>query len=151
MVNVRNGKALAPTTFAARMRDAIVSLQRFGWETYISTDKFVQIFGQFQIVAGDDGSVWFRNRLRRGRPLSLVDANEKGAIHPGPNGLALVSHWRGWTLAHVEAAAVLIHHGWATGHVQLEGEVPPNEIARLTSMYNIGLFFDPAQNKTILS
>lgn len=146
MVNEKTKRPLSPNTFAARMRDAVVSLRRFGWETYIVREKFHAIFGSFAVSADADGSVWFRNRGRKGRPL--VFAGETPSVAPSPTGM---THWPTWTIEEVAAACRLIHTGKLTSPITLAGLVTPDDSAQLMSTFNVGIFTDTTTNTTVIS
>lgn len=148
MVNEKTQKVLSPHTFAARMRDSIVSYQRFGWESYIDREKFTQIYGQFAVAYDHDGSVWFRNRGRRGRPIGF--AKEAHAQDAG--GMSLpTSKWEGWDEDQVKAAVILIHHQRLVGPIIFAGEVPQEFRISHENIYNVAFYFDSTLNQTVLS
>jgi hypothetical protein len=148
MMNEKSQRLLSPTTFVARMRDAIVSYKRFAWDSYINRDKFSHVFGQFAVAYDtSDGSVWFRNRGRKGRPL--VFANDARALAAGS--VLTSGVWSAWDVDQVRAAVLLIHHARLVGPVVLDGEVPADLRTSLESTFNVAIFWDAANNKTIIN
>jgi hypothetical protein len=149
MVNEKSGRPLSPNTFAARMRDSVVSLHRFGWTTYIDIEKFRTMFGTFSVAFDSDGSVWFRNRGRRGRPL--VFAGER--VDPSlPTTASASPTWPdGWTIEEVEAVCRLIHHARVNGPITLTGILLDEHVHSLMSTFNVGIHVDANNNRTIIT
>lgn len=150
MINSSSGRPLSPNTFAARMRDSVTSLRRFGWETYIDLAKFASIFGQFSVAFDTDGSVWFRNRGRKGRPLVFAGEAAKPSTVPEPVEAAHLS-WSEWEPDDVRALCRLLHTRKFPGTVILTGALLPNFVTELELAYNVGIFVDTATNRTVIS
>lgn len=148
MINEATQRSLSPHTFAARLRDSVVSFQRFAWKSYIDREKFTSIFGQFAVAYDQDGSVWFRNRGRRGRPVEF--AREAKAVDAGAQS-PVRGVWDNWSNEEVHAAALLLSHQRIVGPVIFTGEVPAEVITTILSVFDVGLFFDKDRNQTILS
>lgn len=146
------GYPLSPNTFAARMRDAIVSLHRFGWETTIDTKKLWAIRGEFSVAFGADGqSVWFRRKGRRGRPSQLVtEARKEGAPVLGDADLVRTP-WEDATWAEIEAVCLLITTKRLTGPIFLSRALLSAECDNLLSRFDVGLTPDTAKNQTIIT
>ena len=66
------------------------------------------------------GSIWWRNKQRRGRPTDYVaEARERDSVAQN----AVEKVWKEWTLGDVRAVCLLVHHGFVIGPVVLEGPV----------------------------
>lgn len=146
------------STFAARFRDAIVSVQRFQWETHDESgnpnpfilEKLRSIAGTYAVgfdPAGS-GSVWFRARGRKGRPSALVTENREAGYlgQATPDRTA----WKNTTYDEQKAVCVLIHHGRMEGPVVVEGEIPVEAITEFEGSYNVAITFDSTNNKTVI-
>lgn len=147
MVNEKTQRPLSPATFAGRMRDAVVSLHRFGWETYIDREKFVSIFGTFSVAMDADGSVWFRNRGRKGRPLTFAgEAPAETSVTPDAPVV-----WSEWEADDIRALCRLLHSRKFPGTVIAKGVVPSTLIADLETSFDVGIFVDTPNNQTVIS
>ena len=146
MINPKTQRQLSPVTFAARMRDSVVSYQRNAWESYIDRTKFETIYGQFAVSYDPDGSVWFRNRARRGRPLTFTgDVGKAVAISPHAQQI-----WTGWTDEQVNAAIVLLHHGRLTGPIIFPGRIL-GDYSQWETLHNVAVFYDEKNNQTVIT
>jgi hypothetical protein len=64
---------LAPTTIAARIRDAKLSLKQFNWTTTIPKDEFLQYYKSIEIVAEDTTvAICDRDTYRKEPTLKIV-------------------------------------------------------------------------------
>lgn len=145
------GYPLSPNTFAARMRDAIVSLYRYHWETTIDTSKLWSIRGEFSIAFGLDGqSVWFRRKGRRGRPSQMVtEAREKGEALVG-DAEVVRAPWKDTTPDEVRAVCLLITGGRMSGPVVLNQLLSVDEVAFLSTNYDVAVTVDKEKGQTII-
>lgn len=146
-------KQLSPSTWSARFRDSIVSLKRFSWETYIDTKKLWSLTGQYRVVMELDGTVWFRQRGKQGRPTELTqEARDHGYIPPVGFEPAFRTHtpsiWPTITYDELQGLCVLLHSGKLTGPYLVTGNVDPSG---LPERYNVAITFDPVLNQTIIS
>lgn len=147
LINTRTQRPLSPATFAGRMRDAIVSFRNNAWESYIDAEKFREIFGAFSVAMSADGSVWFRNRGRKGRPLTF--AKEAGPTNSAPASVGEM--WGTATDAEISAACVLLHHTRISGPIIINGTVSQELTDHLTSNYNVAIHFDSSSQRTIIT
>ena len=147
MVNPISGRPLAPATFAARMRDAVVSYQRFVWDSTINREKFVEIYGKFAVAADKDGSVWFRNRARRGRPLTFTaeaKALEAGAI------VTQSPTWDTCTIDELRALCTLLNSAKLVGPIVIRTRFPDDVVASLSEL-NVAIHYDETLQQTIVA
>ncbi len=142
------GKTVSPHTFIARFRDALVSLKRFGWTTYIDTNKLWSIAGKHCCAYGEDGSVWFKERGRRGRPLDMVDEARK---HNHPAAAPVVQSWRTPSDDEVRALALLIDGGRLVGPFLLHTQLNDETITALENEFNVAFVWDDLQKVTIVT
>lgn len=138
---------VAPTTFAARMRDSILSVLQYNWPTTINVEKLRTIAGQYIISHERDGTVWFRQKERRGRPLTLT-----GKVQLPPQGTDTTPppDWSGADLSQLIALCTLLHHERVTGPFRMDFCPDPADIADLMERYNVAIFRDSLLNKTIV-
>ena len=153
------GKQLSPNTFAARMRDSVVSVLRFNWEgrdengqpTTFVLEKLRSIAGTFAVAfdPAGSGSVWFRARGIKGRPSALVQEQRSA----GRLGQAVPdrSEWKNVTVGEVRSVCILIHHGRMEGPIIIDGTIEPDFTATLESEYNVAITFDSHNNKTVIT
>jgi hypothetical protein len=143
-----SGRPLSGNTFAARFRDSITSLKRFKWETaLVDVNKLWSISGQFAIAYASDGTVWFRNKGKKGRPTHLIqEAREKAQSLVLP-----VNEWSSWTPNEIEAVCLLIHTGKLSGPIILAGVVSPEDSTPYEQSLNVVFTYDPVNNKTIIT
>lgn len=142
---------IGPNTFVARFRDAIVSLRRFNWPTTVNVAKLVSIAGQYTITLQAGTSiVWFKHRGHKGRPTNFIT---EGRAHPtgGQAAPSSVVPWRDATLAEIEALCLLINHGRLEGPFIVHLELSPEQVAYLTSRWNVAMMWDETQQATIVT
>ena len=144
-----NGKRLSPHTFVARFRDALVSLKRFGWPTYVDTNKLWSMAGQHCCAYAPDGTVWFKWRGRRGRPMDLVgEARDRMA----PVDPQLVVEWHPpITEEDLHALATLIGSGKVVGPVILHVQVPAETVAALEATNNVVFHWDEGRKVMVVT
>lgn len=137
------GRRLSPHTFVARFRDAVVSLKRFGWDTYIDTAKLRSMSGAHVLAYDADGTVWFRARGRRGRPLEQVA--------PAPSGASPAPPWAHPSDDELRALCLLLSCGRLVGPFTLSTQVPAETIKALEAEFNVALVWDDAVGVTVVS
>ncbi len=143
---------VAPTTFAARLRDSIASLLRYKWMTVVDVEKLWRIAGKYVVAHEKDGSVWFRGKERQGRPTHLTpEAKERALAREETTPIApSFALWEGGDLEQLTALCVLIHHQRITAPVHMDFCPELETTLSLTSNYNVSIFRDPVLNKTIV-
>ena len=138
-----HGVQLSGNTFAARFRDSLVSVMRFGWETNIDTAKLRSIAGQYAVGYDASGSVWFRHKGKRGRPSQLVQENrilnEASQLLP--------QAWENVQTIELAALALLISTSRLHGPYLITGQVDQAVVTQLEEQYGISFVYD-ANNKT---
>ncbi len=135
-------------TFAARMRDSIVSLKRFKWETMVDCQRLWDITGQF-VIAQDKDGVWFRGKGQRGRPSNLTsEARER---NPAIDADVVRTPWKDTTYEEQRALCVLLHSGRLVGPFVLTGLVPERDITDWETEYNVAFVVDTERNLTIVT
>lgn len=117
----------APTTFVARFRDAVISLKRFGWETYVDVAKLSAMSGEFIInIDPQTGFIHFRRKQPRGRPI-LASVGKVSVSTPTPvqhpSSAMSVVPWKDITGGELESLALLLANGRIQGPVLVEGDV----------------------------
>lgn len=147
------GKRFSPHTFAARLRDSLVSLKRYGWATDIDLDKLWSITGEYAIAYASDGTVWWKARGKRGRPSDLTP--EARARAERLQGLGTVDtvqrEWSKVTEEELRALAVLLHGQRLTGTFVLDFPDQPADFMEIESKYNVSIVYDNANKKTVIT
>lgn len=140
-------EGIAPNTFIARIRDAVLSVKKFAWTTKIDMKKLWEL-SNITVWSLDAANkcVWFREKQTRGRP------NELTSLAKTHNAAEIsASHWSSWINAEVSAACVLISGGKLAGPIVLEGEIDPTLTDALTQIHDVGFYYDSEKNETILT
>ena len=142
-----HGVQLSGNTFAARFRDSLVSVMRFGWETNIDTAKLRSIAGQYAVAYAPDGSVWFRQKGKRGRPSQLVQENRAitGAAQ------AATPVWSDVLAIELAAVALLISRSRLTGPFLVSGQVDPAVSSELEDQYGVSFVYDATNKTTVIT
>jgi len=141
---------ISPHTFAARMRDAILSFKRYSWTpTTIDIPKLQAMTGQFSIAFGEGGSVWWKAKGKRGRPPT--DPQKARA-----QGFAIDADvdrkpWKEVTEDEVRAVALLLDKGRLTGPIVFDGLLPHETKETIEAEFNVVLTWDHENRKTIIS
>lgn len=139
-----NGQRLSPHTFVARFRDSLVSLKRFAWTTYVDTPKLWSISGQYCCSYAPDGTVWFRARGRRGRPLDMVqEARERMEM--------VVPEWEAPTQEEVRALCLLIDAKRINGPIVLRTQLPDDMITSLEGEFSVGIVWHEDRKVTVVT
>lgn len=141
---------LSVNTFVARVRDAIVSLKRFRWDTTIDVEKLWTLSGKY-IWSIDPGGekIWFREKQKRGRPLEYAaEAHTRQAAQAGAS---ISSVWTNLQVGEIDSLALLIHNQRITGPVYVEGQLPEELTSRLSSLFDVAFTFDTTKNQTIIT
>ena len=143
-----DGRPVSGNTFVARFRDAVASLQRFGWSpTTVDVAKLWSIAGQFSVaIDPSTGSVWFRQRVQVRRPPSFIrEARANGVTpwSPGDDGTT----WNAPTIFEIDALVLLIHTKRLSGPIVLApapSELTPEAVTTFEANYNVA--FTPLDN-----
>lgn len=145
-----SGRPLSGNTFAARMRDAITSVKRFGWESAVlDKEKLWTMAGKMAIAFDKDGNVWMRNKGTRGRPTGLItEARER---NPNVSVGVDFSAWKNVTEQEIEAVCLLIHGGRLTGPIVIEGLLNPEVYTPYESTLNVVFHHDKPNNTTVIT
>lgn len=146
---------IAPTTFVANFRNAILSLKLYAWECEHMTpalrEKLWKLGADksYAIAADTTGRCWFRLRQRAGRP-NLLTAQARTHIDPSslPEG---VVPWRDATEEEISAVCKLLHFKRLSGPIPIEGPVAQEFIDRLTFSLDVSLVYDAEKNLTIIN
>lgn len=148
---------VAPTTFVANFRNAILSLKLYAWESSVITPDLREKLWSlgrdkaYAIALDTTGRCWFRIRGKSGAPNLLMDA-AKARTHSDASALAeSVVPWRDATEEQLEAACRLLHFKRISGPIPVEGEVAQGLCDRLMSTYDVSLVFNPATKLTIIN
>lgn len=143
------GPEIGLTTFTARLRDAVTSLRRFGWNTeQIDTAKFTEI-GASSVVKADPTNecCWFCHRTAAGR---------------GPSGLGVPSQFipieklrpsgilENLTPTEITALCILLSNKRIIGPVVFLGRIPTDDVNSLLDAYDVGISYDELSNTTTL-
>lgn len=143
---------ISPTTFAARFRDAIVSLTRFHWETTVDVAKLVEMrAANNYAIAQQSGTsiVWFRNRANKGRPSAYVaEARDDLSRQASPSGPVL---WRDATARDLDALCYLLGSARLSGIYLLDKQLQNDIVDALTTMYNVSITWDDEQKRTVIT
>lgn len=145
---------VAPATFVANLRNAVVSVKRYSWSTSIDLPKLLSIESPrvFVIVFDDvEKLVWFRSPKKpvaRGMDSTVgtkVVRNDEQA----PAG-SLVP-WRDWTGEELNALTFLIDKGRLTGPFILDGQVSDDLVNLHQDMRNVAIVYDSTLKQTIIT
>lgn len=140
---------IAPTTFVANFRNAILSLRQYKWETsQIDCEKMWSMGRSFVISQDQQGLVWFRARGTAGRPNTLMSEVRQHA----PNVDASISlvPWRDTTGEEISALCLLINNKRLTGPVFIQGKVDEGLVDSLQGTYDVGIVYDEREDKTVI-
>lgn len=152
---VPKAERYAPTTFVARMRDAIVSLKRFAWETSINVEKLWSMSGKYVIAYGPEvDTVWFREKGRHGRPTHLIgEARQREyktfGLSPmsAEDVLESVVPLKDITFEELQAFSLLVANKRVPTPILMEGNISQGVLTNL----DIALTWDEKRNVTILT
>lgn len=136
---------MAPTTFVARFRSAIVSYRNFGWaNSPIDPVKLKEISGYFSISRDyKTEKVWFRVKHRAGRPLEAKQALQE----TGPK----IESWDGLTVDELSALCYLIHRGRIRGPVVTNTKFDVTTVNSYEALYNVAIVYDKERNETVIT
>jgi len=143
------GALLSPHTFAARFRDALTSLKRFGWTTDIDTVKLWSITGSFVVAFANDGTVWFKARGRRGRPTELTQ--EARALGVSAGAYLVTEPWLNPSQEELDALCLLITPGRIVGPVILSTLVDAEACASLEATHNVAVVVHTEHQQTVIT
>lgn len=131
-----------PTTFAARLRDAIASYRQYAWPSRdIDPEKFA-LADKDGVVTHDDNLVYFRKRGTKG---TTAVAGETAA--PTDDRL-----WPATTtIQEIEALCVLLHHNRLVGPYVIACPVHEHTRAELTKRFNVSILWDEGERKTVVT
>lgn len=149
---------VAPTTFVARFRDAILSALAFRWQpSTVDYVKLLEVEKLKHLVYESDGKLWWRHKRARGQHVkgwgevraasrpAHTSHSSTSAVLPGP------VPWRDATQIEIRALVVLLDAGRLTGPYYLAGEVSPADTEDLMGSYNVAFVFDKEKNVTIVT
>lgn len=142
------GSRLSPNTFAARMRDAIVSLKRFGWTTTVDTQKLSAMTGSFVISYAPDGAVWWKARGRRGRPSMLTKEGDKGYMIDA--GIQRIP-WQECSDSEVRALALLLDKERLTGPFILNRLLSNEMVTTIQNEFAVVITLVQEKGQTIIT
>ncbi len=144
-----SGQRLSGNTFVARFRDATASLLLNDWTTDIDVTKLRGMSGNYAIgLDPATGSVWWRNKQRRGRPAQFVeDARAWGFVAKAK----AAAVWKGWDGTDLAAVCLLMHKSFITGPIVLDGVVGGEFILSLEQRFNVAMTVDEVKGQTILT
>ncbi len=138
------GNRLSPHTFIARMRDAVVSVKRFGWTpTTVDVVKLSAMAGTFVLAFTPDGSVTWRQKGQRGRP--------SGAVTAVPEEDQSSSVWNNPTDDEVRALALLLDSGRLQGPYTLGCTLSAETVMSLENEFNVAVMVDGMKRETIIT
>lgn len=140
---------VAPTTFVANFRNAILSLKRYKWETYVDCRKLWSISSAYVINQDTEGVVWFRLRQPRGRPNLLTSEARTHAASALPSP-SLVP-WADATQEEISALCLLIHTKRLAGPYEIRGEVGTSQISDLINQYDVGIVYHSDSKTTVIT
>jgi hypothetical protein len=143
---------IAPTTFTARFRDAILSLKKYSWSTSVDTTKFWSLTGKYVIARDEAGNVWFRQRAPRGRELGYTsEARTRGAIDPVVSfSRPSVVPWTDSTQEEIAALCLLLHNRRLTGPFIIDGAVGDSLTSSLEASLDVSLVYDQVLKQTVI-
>ncbi len=138
----------SPNTFAARYRDALLSLRRFKWATGIDMTKLMNMSGEYAISHDSDGNVYFRTKLARGRPSSgVTEARTEGVqIDASVNR----TPWTSTTQEEIHALCTLLHTERLVGPFVIVGSMDSDMMEGLEGQFNVSFHFDTKNQQTII-
>lgn len=149
----------SPATFVGRFRDAILSLQRFKWDTkMIDVPKLWQLSAEKAFcIWWESGTskVWFKQRRRAGRPTHLVgEAREFMAdvgADPAPRSPVLLKDLTGNEL---ESFCLLLSNKRIDGPVMAQGNLAvtmAEDVATYSNTLDVSFIYDEKRNVTIIT
>jgi hypothetical protein len=140
---------IAPTTFLARFRDALVSLKKYNWETDVNCTKLWEVAGQYCLSVDPSGrSVWFRVRHRAGRPTDMI--NEARRLNPTIDA-SLQTVWKGADEDDLLLLCQLIHRNRIKGPIILDKRFDKPDCENLEEQYNVAIVDDEIAGRTIVN
>lgn len=143
----------APTTFVARMRDAIVSLKRFAWPTTINVEKLWSMSGKYVIAYGPEvNTIWFRVKGKHGRPTHMIgEARQRASVLAAGvdpiDVLESVVPLKDITSSELAALILLVGNKRIPSPILLEG----NYATSSDLEFDVALTWDEKRNVTILT
>lgn len=144
---------VAPATFVANMRNAVVSVKRYSWSTSIDLPKLLSIENprQFVVVFDDvEKLVWFRS------PKKPVARNMESTVgrkieRDTPTSSSSLVPWRDWTGEELQALCLLLDKQRLTGPFIFDGEVDAFVANQCMELRNVAIVFDATLNQTIIT
>lgn len=145
----KDRKPISKFTFAGRLRDAILSLRRFGWQTTtIDKAKLESMAGSYVISFGpNDTVVWAKkHKENTGRPQAPVHVDTP--LSPATLG-ADQGSWTNPTEDEVRALCILLDRQRIQGPVTLAVVLPQSTIDALQSEFAVSI--STSESSTIIA
>lgn len=143
------GRRLSPHTFAARMRDQVVGVLRFNWETTVDKEKLRAMTGTFVIAFAPDGSVWWKTRGKKGRPSNLTQETRELGFQIDAE--VKRTPWGGVSEDELRALALLLDKQRLVGPFTIAFVVPEETREALMAEFAVSVTVDEEKKLTFLS
>lgn len=144
-----DGYRVSPNTFAARMRDAVTSVIKYGWDTTINVPRLKEMTGLYSVSYAEDGSVWWKHRGRQGRPTNMTPlVRSQGFMVDA--GVARAP-WKDVTEDELRAVALLIDKQRIEGPFTITGLIPHETGQSLMAEFAVSVMWDHEKNFTTIS
>lgn len=144
---------VAPTTFVANFRNAILSIKLFDWEpTTVNKLKLWEMVQEkaFFIDREGERTCWFRQRQpKRGSMPLLLDKARLVTGKPDP--VPSLVPWRDPTVAEIMALCLLINNNRVSGPVLFVGQLENQIVQDMETLYNVSFIYDEVRRVTVLT
>jgi hypothetical protein len=150
-------RTVAPATFLANFRNAIVSLVNYNWPTTVDRPKLLRIreAREYIVRFGNDGAVWFQSPKSEIRKIESTTMSRLPATASLPNAAqpsapqSLVP-WGDSTIEEISALCLLLDKQRIIGPYLITGNIGDGTASQLMLQYNVGIVYDEAKNLTTI-
>lgn len=134
---------MSPNTFEHRFRDALQALREFKYDADVAL-ALAALPGNPAVSMDPDGKhVWFRERSKRGRPISLSPSS-----HERPGTILRPTIYGTPTLAALRAFQTLISEGHLVAPLSFRGVIDEAVQSAIVADYDTAFVYDAATDIT---